>query len=81
MTINSATMIIPGAEQFFRPMYSVRVSGKQRFPDGAITLILMFNKPKTVRLAYTFSYTYLEISEVLEEDVQASTTGSYPERE
>jgi hypothetical protein len=50
-------MIIPGAEQFFRPMYSVRVSGKQRFPDGAITLILMFNKPKTVRLAYTFSYT------------------------
>jgi len=54
---------------------------KKRFPDGTTTLILMFNKPKTVRLAYTFSYTYLEISEVLEEDVQASTTGSYPERE
>jgi len=62
-------MIIPGAERFFYPMYSVRYLEKKRFPDGTTTLILMFNKPKTVRLAYTFSYTYLEISEVLEEDV------------
>ena len=57
MIINSATMIIPGAERFFYPMYSVRYLEKKRFPDGTTTLILMFNKPKTVRLAYTFSYT------------------------
>jgi hypothetical protein len=50
-------MIIPGAERFFYPMYSVRYLEKKRFPDGTTTLILMFNKPKTVRLAYTFSYT------------------------
>jgi len=75
MTINSATMIIPGAERFFYPMYSVRYLEKKRFPDGTT-----INQKRSGWHIHSPTL-YLEISEVLEEDVQASTTGSYPERE